>query len=315
MGMISMSRFFNETRKTFKPQSFSQGPAGVNIDEAVEAMKRNASTGLLPQPISGSSPEPLFGALHEASEIASEMTAQRLENCRSMRLPHDQERSFLAAQYNPSMQAAVEAYRTLRTRLVKSQTEKGTRSLVLTSAEQGEGKTLTAMNLALCYANIQNWPVLLVDADLRSRGLSRLLGDPDSPGLGQILEANCPYQSAILATNIPNLYVLPAGLTSAAPPELFSNSAWTDFLGWCGESFRLVLLDSPPILDLADFELIAAPCESTMLVVRSRKTSRESLIRASATIDQKKLVGVVLNSADQCENANYYYHRYQSKTN
>jgi Mrp family chromosome partitioning ATPase len=98
------------------------------------------------------------------------------------------------------MQSAVEAYRTLRTRLVKQQTRNGARSLVVTGSTQGEGKTLTTFNLALCYAKIENWPVLLVDADLRTRGLSNLAGDPDSPGLAEILENGGSYQSAILSS-------------------------------------------------------------------------------------------------------------------
>jgi capsular exopolysaccharide synthesis family protein len=305
-----MSRFFNETRKTFKQETAVPGPASVNLDEAVDAMRLSADTEHQPQLAIPSAPEALFGALHESGEIASQVAATRLEKCRSMKLPRGDERSFLAAQYNPSMQAAVEAYRTLRTRLVKRQTERGTRSLVIASAEPGDGKTLTALNLSLCYANIQNWPVLLVDADLRTRGLSRVLGDPESPGLGQILESGCPYQSAILSTNVPNLYVLPAGVSSTPSPELFSATSWAEFLGWGAESFRLVIIDSPPILDLADFELIVAPCESTLLIARTRKTSRESLTRAAATLDPKKLVGVVLNSVDECQSANYYYHRY-----
>ena len=100
----------------------------------------------------------------------------RLEICRSVKLPRTEERSFLVSQYNPAMQAAVEAYRTLRTRLVKHQTRNGARSLVVTSSAQGEGKTLTIFNLAICYAKIENWPVLVVDADLRTRGLSTLAG-------------------------------------------------------------------------------------------------------------------------------------------
>ena len=304
-----MSRFFNETRKTFKQENTVPGPASVNLDEAVEAMRMNATVERQPQLVSAA-PEPLFGSLNESGEIATQVAAVRLEKCRSMKLPRNDERSFLAAQYNPSMQAAVEAYRTLRTRLVKRQTEMGTRSLVITSAEPGDGKTLTALNLALCYANIQNWPVLLIDADLRTRGLSRALGDPESPGLGQVLESGCPYQSAILSTNVPNLYVLPAGVSSTPSPELFSGAAWNEFLGWGSESFRLVIIDSPPILDLADFELIAAPCESTLLVARTRKTSREALTRAAATLDPQKLAGVVLNAVDECQSTNYYYHRY-----
>ena len=75
----------------------------------------------------------LLQPLTESHEVASQVAAGRLENCQSIRLPRTEERSFLVSQYNPGMQAAVEAYRTLRTRLVKQQTRNGARSLVVTS--------------------------------------------------------------------------------------------------------------------------------------------------------------------------------------
>jgi protein-tyrosine kinase len=234
-----------------------------------------------------------------------------LENCRSIKLPRTEERSFLVSQYNPAMQAAVEAYRTLRTRLVKQQTRTGARSLVVTSSAQGEGKTLTTFNLALCYAKIENWPVLVVDADLRTRGLSILAGDPESPGLAEILERDCPYQSAVLRTDIPGLYILPAGETSASPSELFSGQRWKEFMGWASESFRLVLVDSPPALNLADFELISASCENVMVVSRARETPRESLAKVLAQVDPRKITGVVFNAAEETPENGYY--RYTAK--
>ncbi len=169
--------------------------------------------------------------LQESHEVASQVAAVRLENCRSIRLPRTEERSFLVSQYNPAMQAAVEAYRTLRTRLVKQQTRTGARSLVVTSSAQGEGKTLTIFNLAICYAKIENWPVLVVDADLRTRGLSMLAGDPESPGLAEILEKDCPYQSAILRTDIPEplrscRLVKPAPRLQSCFPAVAGKSSW-----------------------------------------------------------------------------------------
>jgi capsular exopolysaccharide synthesis family protein len=182
--------------------------------------------------------------------------------------------------------------------------------MVISSAEQGEGKTLTSLNLALCYANIQNWPVLLIDTDLRTRGLSRLLGDPESPGLAKVLESGTAYQSAILATNSPNLYFLPAGIADSSPPELFSQDRWKEFIGWCAESFRLVIIDAPPVLGLADFELISAPCESVMLVVRARKSERDALAKMRHHLDVKKVVGVVLNCATDPQNKKSYHYGY-----
>jgi len=309
-----MSKFFNETRSV---QKINPVPATANVDiqELVGALKQEMAAGAAPAVQAGEMDlKHLLQPLQEQHEFASQVAAGRLEKCRSIRLPREEEKSFLVTQYNPAMQAAVEAYRTLRTRLVKQQTRSGARSLVVSSPQQGEGKTLTTFNLALCYANIQNWPVLLIDADLRTTsGLSHLMGNPDSPGLAKILEEDCPYSSAILATDVPSLYVLPAGEASASPSELFSGPRWKEFLGWASESFRLVLIDCPPVLNLADFELIAAHAESIMLVVRSRKTARESLSKVLAQIDPRKLAGVVFNAAEESMRKEYYPYRSTAK--
>lgn len=302
-----MSRFFKQTRKPGAAQNADPVFVPLDLDEAVATLKKS---GHAEEERSPASFEPLFGIFNESNEIASQLATVRLEKCRKISLPRDNERLFLTAQYNPAMQLAVEAYRTLRTRLVKRQTERGTRSLVICSAEQGEGKTLTSLNLALCYANIQHWPVLLIDADLRTRGLSRLLGDPDSPGIAGILESGRPYEAAILATNVENLYVLPAGNATSSPGELFAMSRWKDVIGWCAESFRLVIVDSPPVLGLSDFELISGPCESVLMVVRSRKSGRDALTTMRQQLDTKKLVGAVLNFATDASNKKYYSYGY-----
>ena len=304
-----MSKFFNETSGV---QKINPVPATANVDiqELVGSLKQSMESNGATATHSGEMDlAHLLQPLKESHEVATQVTAGRLEKCRTIRLARTEEKSFLVTQYNPAMQAAVEAYRTLRTRLVKQQTRTGARSLVVSSGVQGEGKTLTAFNLALCYANIQNWPVLLVDADLRTRGISRLMGDPESPGLARILEEDCPYQSAVLKTDVQSLYVLPAGDTSTSPSELFSYSRWKEFMGWAAESFRLVLIDSPPVLNLADFELIAAQAESVMIVVRARKTVRESLTKVLSQIDPRKLAGVVFNAAEELSSREYYRYK------
>jgi len=175
-----MSKFFNETRTGRKTDSVP-ATANVNIQDLVSSLKEHMESNGAAASHSGQIDlQHLLQPLEESNGVASQVAAVRLENCRSIKLPRTEERSFLVSQYNPAMQAAVEAYRTLRTRLVKQQTRNGARSLVVTSSAQGEGKTLTIFNLAICYAKIENWPVLVVDADLRTRGLSMLAGDPES---------------------------------------------------------------------------------------------------------------------------------------
>ena len=301
-----MSKFFNETR-TVRKIDPTPATANVNIQDLVSSLKEHMESNGNAASHSGEIDlQHLLQPLQGPDEVASQVAAMRLENCRSIKLPRTEERSFLVSQYNPAMQAAVEAYRTLRTRLVKQQTRNGARSLVVTSSAQGEGKSLTAFNLAICYAKIENWPVLVVDADLRTRGLSVLAGDPESPGLAEILENDCSYQSAVLRTDIPGLHILPAGETTASPSELFSSQRWKEFMGWAQESFRLVLVDSPPALNLADFELIAASCESVMVIARARKTPRESLAKVLAQVDPRKIAGVVFNAAEETPEHRYY---------
>src|SRR6476469_1330616 len=301
-----MSKFFNETRSVQKTNPVP-ATANVDIQDLVGSLKQhmegNGAADSHPGEISL---EHLLQPLQESNEVATQVAAVRLENCRSIRLPRTEERSFLVSQYNPAMQAAVEAYRTLRTRLVKQQTRNGARSLIVTSAAQGEGKTLTIFNLGICYAKIENLPVLVVDADLRTRGLSILAGDPESPGLAEILEKDCSYQSAVLRTDIPGLHILPAGETTSSPSELFSGTRWKEFMGWAAESFRLVLVDSPPALNMADFELIASSCESVMVVAGARETARESLTKVLAQVDPRKMTGVVFNASEEAPENGYY---------
>jgi protein-tyrosine kinase len=307
-----MSKFFNETRNAPQTQAAAAAAAAnVDIHELVGSFKESLeSNGSAPAHANGTDLKHLLKPLKESHSVAFQVAAGRLEKCASIQIPRSEEKSFLVTQYNPEMQAAVEAYRTLRTRLVKQQTKSGIRSLVVSSASQGEGKTLTSFNLALCYANIQNWPVLAVDADLRTRGLSRLLGDPDSPGLAGVLEGTCDSAAAVLRTDIPGLCVLPAGETNSSASELFSGANWKEFMGWASETFRLVIVDSPPALNLADFELIMAPCESAVIVVRARTTARESLTKVLAQVDPKKLAGVVFNAAEDGPRAGYNYRYY-----
>lgn len=308
-----MSRFFNETRNALQQErkgANGSGTFNVDLQEAINELKSGMDKEVHPAASANPQVIPILSALERSTEVSAQIASARLEQCRRIRLPRGEEKLFSTAQYNRSMQVAVEGYRTLRTRLVKRQTESGARSLVISSAAQGEGKSLTSMNLALCYANIQNWPVLLVDGDLRTRGLSRLMGDPDSPGLAQVLENGCSYSSAVLASDVPNLYVLPAGESACPPPELFSGARWKEFIGWCSEAVRLVIVDSPPVLDLTDFELISAACENVLVVVRARTTNKESLTRLKNQLDFNKVVGVVVNSAEPDHRGHSYYYGY-----
>jgi capsular exopolysaccharide synthesis family protein len=236
---------------------------------------------------------------------AADPGTSRLEQCRKIRiaLSSDQHAAFKGSD---SLRPAEESYRALRTRLLRLRGSQGIRSVVVTSATQGEGKTLTSLNLAVCCAQLHDMRILLVDADLRNHGLSKALSLPPKPGLAEVLSGQCEPESAILETDIPNLYTLSSGSPTTPPAELFASRRWNEFIGWCNESFKLILIDSPPVMNLADVELINAPCDGILMVVRANHAKREILQMSARQIDSKKLLGVVYNAAE-----NGSHHRYQ----
>jgi len=284
-----MSKFFDQTQRA-QDWSTREGLAKkLDVHQMLESVK---------------------DTLREADAVGTEMSENRLGQCRKLMLPRPADGPTLISR-GEANHLASEAYRALRTRLLRQQVTSGIRSVVIASALPGEGKTLTAMNTALCCAQLHDYPVLLIDGDLRTRGLSKLLAAPAGPGLAEILSGRAQYSDAILATDQQNLHVLPAGTPVGSPPELFAGSRWKDFIGWCAETFKFVLVDAPPILGLSDFDLMAGGCDGVLVVVRANQTKRVLLRKAAGQVDPKKFLGAVYNAA-QTDVNRHYYHAYYS---
>ncbi|HKM84438.1 MAG TPA: CpsD/CapB family tyrosine-protein kinase [Candidatus Acidoferrum sp.] len=271
-----------------------------------ESLKSLTSAEALENPKVASVPD--LGELTAAApkDPTKDISDSRLEQCGKIEIPLAE---VFRAQFQGSkkLEAAEESYRALRTRLFHLRSAQGFRSLVVTSAVQGEGKTLTSLNLALCCAQLRDMRVLLIDGDIRSNGLTRLIGAQHDQGLSEVLAGECELQKAILATDLANLYVLPAGTPSMPPPELFAGRRWQELIGWCNEPFKLVLVDSPPALNLADVELITAACDGVLVVVRAQQTRRDALRKSASLIDAKKLLGVVYNGTAEGSHDQYRY--------
>ena len=188
-----------------------------------------------------------------------------------------------------------ESFRVLRTRLMRLQAKRGLRSVVVTSSTKGEGKSTVALNLAFTCAQLPEMKVLLIDADIRSCGLSQLLDAPKGQSLPEVLLQKAEPDEAILATDLANLYFLPCDVTSIPAAELLASRHWSELIASCAETFSLVIVDAPPILNLTDADLISAPCDGVVMVARSHETRTDFVQKATRQIDLRKLVGVILN--------------------
>jgi capsular exopolysaccharide synthesis family protein len=274
-----MSKFFNETLK-----AQTSRPLVVLPQDEVAAVPT-------PAPVSNAKPR------------GNDLGASRLNKCRELGTSPSilLEERFKGSH---SLETTADSYWALRTRLLRLRTVQGLRSVVITSATQGEGKTLTSFNLALCCAQLQDMRVLVIDGDMRSRGLSRLIGSPEGPGLSDVLSGQCEPEDAILATDSPNLYLMGSGSPSLPSAELLASARWQELINWCNETFKMTLVDSPPALSLTDVELITGACDGVLMVVRALQTRRDLLQKCARQIDTKKLLGVVYNAA---ENASREY--------
>jgi capsular exopolysaccharide synthesis family protein len=220
----------------------------------------------------------------------------------------------LVAEVDPRS-AAAEAYRTLRTNIRFAGLDNPCRTIVVTSATPGEGKTTTVANFSIVAAQ-GGARVCVIDSDLRRPALHKLFGLTNTSGLTTVLLQGGPLSSVSQATRIPNLSIVASGPIPPNPAELVASHRMHECLESGKEEFDLVLLDSPPVSSVSDALALSAQCDGVILVVRSGKIAHSLVRRTVEQIESVKgrILGVVLNSADLRRDGYYYdyYHYYHS---
>ncbi|HXE79334.1 MAG TPA: polysaccharide biosynthesis tyrosine autokinase [Vicinamibacterales bacterium] len=209
--------------------------------------------------------------------------------------------------------AFAEAIRSLRTNVLFSSAEEGTRTIVVTSAGPGEGKSLVSGNLAVSLAQAGQ-RVLHIDADMRRPRVHEIFETTQEPGLSNLLVGDCKPSEAVRKTSVQNLWILPAGMIPPNPAELLGSKRCQEYFGRLGEHFDWIVIDSPPIMAVADAAILANSATGVVFVVGSDQTSRHS---AKAAVEQLEsvgahIIGAVLNRADVHRNP-YYYSAYYRK--
>jgi len=193
---------------------------------------------------------------------------------------------------------AAEAYRTLRTNLQFSRVDKPLHTLLFTSPEAGEGKSLAVCNLAVTLAQ-GGTSVLVVDCDLRRPSIHRLFDLANDKGLATSLLSERGNELPLQATAVPNLRALPAGPPPSDPADLLGTRRMQEIIEDAAALADLVLFDSPPVGLVADAAVLSPRMDGVILVVSAGKTRRETAGRARAILEKAnaRILGVVLENA------------------
>lgn len=204
-----------------------------------------------------------------------------------------------------------EAYRTLRTNFQFATIQRRPRSIMVTSAVPGEGKTTTAVNMAVTMAD-QGSRVLIVDTDLRRPNVHRVLRMERGPGLSDVLREGARAADVIRPTRIPNLSIVSSGRVPPNPSELLGSERMGVVMRELSAQFDIIICDAPSVLVVTDPVLLATRVDSTVLVVSANFARKETVMRANKLLEsaQSTIAGVVLNGLEATRRHYYYYYYY-----
>lgn len=209
-----------------------------------------------------------------------------------------------------------EAYRTLRTNIQFSSFDEVIQVIMVASANPGEGKSTTASNLAVTYAQ-EGKKVLLIDADLRKPSVFKMFNVSNRIGLSTVVSGQCRTEDAIQETAVDNLFVLPSGPVPPNPSELLASQSMKAALEDFKASYDIVIFDTPPVLAVTDSLIVSAMCQGVLLVVHAGKVKSELVRKAKANLEHvnARILGVVLNNtkSSRGDKYNYYYYGAEAK--
>jgi capsular exopolysaccharide synthesis family protein len=220
--------------------------------------------------------------------------------------------SHLITHSDPESSGA-EAYRMLRSNLALAGTDRPLRTVVVTSAGPGEGKSTVAVNLASVLAQAGS-RVLLVDADLRHPTLHSIFGRKRQPGLTDLIISDSGLENAVFKPGLDRLFCLPSGRIPPSPADLLVSSSAARLYDRLAGAYDYVVFDTPPVLIAADAPVLGAMADATVLVVRAGRTSADAADAAREALANtgSQVVGCVLNGVSPSSRyGRYYYHKYR----
>ena len=202
----------------------------------------------------------------------------------------------------------LESYKVLRTRIQQAVKTKGWNTILITSPNAGDGKTLTAINLALTFAKAYNQTVMLVDCDLRRQNIHRLLGIESAAGIVDFLVDDKPLKEFIIWPGIEKLTVISGGRSIQNSAEVLGSARMQALIQELKSRYddRFVIIDAPPLLSGADTMALAPCVDCILMVVKESSTRMREIKKAIDMIPQDKFLGYVLNHQRKSGKAYHY---------
>ena len=280
-----------------------------------DALRRAEQSGLppdepQPRPVDARTPEflPVNGAPMAGPPVRLNIQSAMLADVATVPFQPAPESHLL--DLGQSHETPAEEFRTLRTRLNHLQTLQPLHTIVVTSPSPAEGKTFTAVNLALAQSHLAETSVLLADFDLRRPIIHNLLQVDRAPGLSDYLSGQCTFPEALRRIEGMNLYFLPAGSPVKNPLELLNMRQAKALFEELPRVFNWAVFDTPPLLFSADANLLATMADGTILVVKIGSTTFDNVTRAMQSLCENNVLGIVANGARASElysKYTYYY--------
>lgn len=215
----------------------------------------------------------------------------------------------LVTQVNPKSIVS-EQFRTVRTNINFSMPDKDLKTLLFTSANPGEGKSTSAANVAIVFAQ-EGKKVLLIDADMRKPTMHYTFHTTNSTGLSNLLTRKWELQDVVVETDIEGLHLITCGPIPPNPAELIGSQTMGALIDELQEEYDLVIFDAPPLLSVTDAQILSNRCDGTILVINSGTTEKDAVVKAKEALVSSKanILGTLLNNFI-LEKDHYYYQYY-----
>lgn len=207
-----------------------------------------------------------------------------------------------------------EAYRTLRTNIQFSSFDKKIQTIIVTSCGPSEGKSTTAINLAVTMAESGN-KTLVIDCDMRKPKMHKLFNLTNIIGLSNYLIGEVQFENAVHESKVKSLYALTSGTRPPNPSELLASVKMKNFIESLKDKYDYIIIDTPPVIMVSDAQILSQYADGCLLVVASAEADINAAVKAKELLEKvnAKILGVVLNKIDTTRKGyyyGYYYHYY-----